>query len=277
MNTMKSRKDFGELTFWVALVFSLAFVGSNDARAVNRPCSGNWDCADDEYCWLPVGVCDPEDPVGTCQGRPEACSTEWDPVCGCDYQTHSNACFAAMSGTSVRHVGVCEPCEESPCGAGTYCRRPLGECTFGEGVCTEIPASCPFGCQPVCGCDGETYPSECEAAVLAASVKHFGPCRDYHDGLIANVVFLQDGEIGWGQESGALSYNIYRNMTTEMSPADVGSCWISALPTNITTLQGDPEPGQVWLLQVNANFADGEGPFGTAPDCTPRAPIEPCF
>ena len=153
----------------------------------------------------------------------------------------------------------------------------MGECVFGQGACTEVLASCPFGCQPVCGCDGETYPSECEAAVLGASVDHFGPCHDHLDGLIGNVRFRENGELAWGQESGALSYNIYRKVTTETSPTDVGNCWIAALPTNVTTLQGDSESGQVWLLQVNANFAAGEDPFGTAPDCNPRGPIEPCY
>jgi hypothetical protein len=33
---------------------------------------------------------------------------QFDPVCGCDGQTHSNACRADGAGVSIRHEGPCE-------------------------------------------------------------------------------------------------------------------------------------------------------------------------
>jgi hypothetical protein len=67
----------------------------------------------------------------------------------------------------------CRPPEvcaaELPCASGQYCRVDDYSCGEDElpGACLEIPASCTGPEEPVCGCNGLTYPSEC-AAILAA-------------------------------------------------------------------------------------------------------------
>lgn len=68
-------------------------------------CVDNTACAQSEYCEKGTGNCNG---VGVCTPRPQVCSQLFNPVCGCDKQTHTNACFAHSSGTSVDYTGSCE-------------------------------------------------------------------------------------------------------------------------------------------------------------------------
>jgi hypothetical protein len=47
------------------------------------------------------------DEAGTCVAKPDACDQNYDPVCGCDGQTHGNACMAHLAGTAVASAGAC--------------------------------------------------------------------------------------------------------------------------------------------------------------------------
>lgn len=60
-----------------------------------------------QYCEYGIGNCQVPDFQGRCEVKPQACTREFRPVCGCDGQTHSNACVAASMGTSVLHEGEC--------------------------------------------------------------------------------------------------------------------------------------------------------------------------
>ncbi|GGD18440.1 hypothetical protein GCM10011342_28880 [Aquisalinus flavus] len=58
-------------------------------------------CAFDEgQCWMP-------DASGTCQPKPEMCTQQYEPVCGCDGETYGNACEAASAGVSIMSQGEC--------------------------------------------------------------------------------------------------------------------------------------------------------------------------
>lgn len=115
-------------------------------------CTDNSMCERSEYCAAPALSRDMCDGAGMCEARPEGCSRELDPVCGCDGVDYTNPCEANRAGARVASNGMCptDECELTPTptccyvddhctGRGLVCRGAA--CVRGgQGTCVDAPA-----------------------------------------------------------------------------------------------------------------------------------------
>ncbi len=180
---MNGPKYLGRLLLALICV-QLTGVGGCVPGALCVPGTGS-ECSEGSFCKIPDGECDNPLAVGICTPVPEACTLEYNPVCGCDGQTYGNPCAANAAGVSVSHPGecgqICGGIQGLACDDGEYCRyEPDALCGAADqtGVCEVMPEVCTEEFAPVCGCDDQTYDNACFAARAGVSVVHDGACDD---------------------------------------------------------------------------------------------------
>jgi hypothetical protein len=65
-------------------------------------------CAEGYFCdYTREAQCGWADQTGTCKQLANYCAAVYEPVCGCDGKTHSNACVAHRNGVAVQADGQC--------------------------------------------------------------------------------------------------------------------------------------------------------------------------
>jgi hypothetical protein len=67
-----------------------------------------------------------------------------------------------------------------PCARGLFCDFRVGSCgSFdAEGTCVRVPRFCVrrLAFRPVCGCNGRTYPNNCQRRQAVVAKRHDGRC-----------------------------------------------------------------------------------------------------
>lgn len=141
-------------------------VGGGGGTGGGAVCGGSTGipCAGGLVCDIDVpNRCGSGSVMGRCITLPTGCTTDVNPVCGCNGQTYSNDCERARARAQLDHAGACVATTCSSCNvATTYCRVTIGGVpgSTPSYACVPLPGGC--GSTPSCAClANETCSSIC--------------------------------------------------------------------------------------------------------------------
>jgi hypothetical protein len=88
----------------------------------------------------------------------------------------------ALGSVAARAANLDEACggpSKITCNSALYCQLPAGQCGAPDaaGTCLKAPDFCMRVSRPVCGCNGKTYPNECEARKARVAIDTTGACK----------------------------------------------------------------------------------------------------
>ena len=88
------------------------------------------------------------------------------------------AVFAPMKASAVGVGQSCLGFVGAVCDKGLWCDPLPGQMCNAAliGTCVQVSLGCPKIYMPVCGCNGRTYPSDCERLNSRVAKAHNGPC-----------------------------------------------------------------------------------------------------
>uniref|UniRef100_A0A3B3S1T2 Reversion-inducing cysteine-rich protein with Kazal motifs n=1 Tax=Paramormyrops kingsleyae TaxID=1676925 RepID=A0A3B3S1T2_9TELE len=120
-------------------------------------------------------------------GLPCSCPDQFVPVCAQNGRTYPSACVARCMGMQDQHFsfGTCrsrDPCMPNPCPKNQRLQPACGRggCVRPADPCLCVTAPPQDACRnrrPVCGHNGETYGTVCEAYSNRVAVDYAGPCH----------------------------------------------------------------------------------------------------
>ncbi len=116
-----------------------------------------------------------------------------------------------------------------PCSQYEYCEfGPYNVCgSAGPGVCQPRPPMCGYGTQ-VCGCDGQTYNSECEANMAGTDVASQGSCGGSCNGNPPRGCCFEDADCGRGGICVGESCAVGQAGVCKGAPTGKNECWDDA-------------------------------------------------